>query len=383
YNDTIRYFLTWDAAAVPKRYRPYSNTDYEAQAPSPWGWHRSVKAYKTIFWAGLLEPWLQQQGIGTSLSAMLESEGFGGLPLFVNAPNAPNIEHGAVVPTPSAYQGPGAPEAFVEATTAAQNNAGNGFWLNHHTQWYLGSSATGPLLLDTVFNGARTVRGRFYLPAASLGPTTTIAFRAPYDLNDPGNPMHVGNYVPDYLDWQALSNVMIRYARTFNAVGAGPLEWEVPPGSGPLLRVDLTGFAGTPVVHVEGDSLRRVLPTLEGGAWKCIFPRAPGSQDTKVRVFAQEGVQAVTALRPATPSGYFTDFAAQQADSAMLIVTHGSLMNGALAYAAYRESSQTNRYQTLVADVDELYDQYGGGIPKHAYAIRAFSRHMLQALPTP
>lgn len=377
YNDTVRYYLTWDAGADPLHAKPYVNTDYASHQPRPWGWHTSVQTYNTFYWSGLPPYELQQAGIVTGLSPMLEAEGFGGMPLYVTAPGV-NDTQPAIVQTPGAYQGADAPDAQVVGTVAAQNNAGNSTYMNHHTRWLYGPGIVGR---DTIYAGSRTMRGVFNMPASFLGPSTTITFNAPHDLNDPLQ-NQIGAFEPNYLDWQVVSNARIRYARTFALGGPGPVLFEVPAGPSPLMRIDFSSVAGTPVVYAYGDTLRRVPTTLNGGTWQALFPRMPGEADTKVRVFAQENIQSVTSLRPVGTNGFFTDFGALDVDSAMLIVTHSSLMSGATAYAAYRQGSLRNPYNTLVADVDELYDQFGGGVPKHAYAIRAFCRFTLNAWST-
>ena len=379
YNDTLRYYLTWDDSGPANHIKSYTNSDYDAHAPETWGWNTAAQTFNLFYWIGLTIHELQLQGIGTSLSDMLEGEGFGGLPLFVTAPGVNDTQPVAVA-TPSPYQGPDAPDAEVVGTVGSQNNEGNSIFINHHTQWRYGpgGSIVGA---DTVYNGSRTMRGTFSMPASFLGPSTTITFHAPHDLTD-GSQNQIGASNPSYLDWQVVSNARIRYARTFSVGGPGPVLFEVPAISDPLMRIDFSSFTGTPMVYAHGDSVRRVMPALNGSTWRSLFPRAPGAADTKVRVFAQESIQPVTALRPVGTNGFFTDFAALEVDSAMLIVTHSDLMSGAMAYAGYRQSSARNPYNTLVADVDELYDQYGGGVPKHAYSIRAFCKHLLNAWST-
>jgi hypothetical protein len=380
YNDTARYFLTWDASADAKHIKAYANADYDAHMPQPWGWNDAVQTYNLFYWAGLPPYELQLAGVVTGYSPMLEAEGFGGLPLYVNGVDANVTVQDVPVNTPSPYTAGDAPDAQVVATVSAQNNAGNSNYLNHHTRWLYGPALT-TVGGDTIYSGSRTMRGVFDMPASNLGPVTTIRYNAPHDLNATGT-NQIGTVVPDYLDWQAVNNVRIRYPRTFAINGPGPVLFEVPTGADPLLRADFGGFAGTPIVYAYGDSVRRVLPALNGPDWRSLFPRAPGSTDTKMLVFAQEGIQAITALRKAGTDGYFTDFEALDVDSAMLIVTHASLMSGAQAYGAFREGSTVNHYNTLVVDVDELYDQFGGGVPKHAYSIRGFCKHLLDTWST-
>lgn len=378
YNDTARYYLTWDAAADVKHMPAYANSNYDAHTPTLWGWNSAVQTYNLFYWAGLSVPELQQAGIVTGLSPMLEAEGFGGLPLYVNT-SAGSVQD-VPVATPSAYVGPGAPDAQVVATVGAQNNAGNANYINHHTIWLYGPGLN-LVGKDTIYSGSRTMRGIFGIPANTLGASTTIRYNVPHDLFQPGT-NQIGLVDQNYLDWQTVSNVRIRYARTFLVGGSGPVLYEVPSDNSALMRIDFSGVSGTPVVYAYGDSVRRVLPTPVSGEWRSLFPRMPGDADTKVRVFALENVQSVTTLRPVGTNGFFTDFGSLDLDSAMLIVTHSSLMPGATAYRNYRQTSLRNPYNTLVADVDELYDQFGGGVPKHAFSIRAFCKYLLNTWST-
>ncbi|MCX7863355.1 MAG: C25 family cysteine peptidase, partial [Bacteroidales bacterium] len=71
------------------------------------------------------------------------------------------------------------------------------------------------------------------------------------------------------------------------------------------------------------------------------------------------------------PGMYYSRYVdlAQQAD--YIIITHSSLYSVANSYATYRNSSG---YQTLMVDIDQLYDQYAYGIPKHPLSIHNFIR---------
>ena len=114
-----------------------------------------------------------------------------------------------------------------------------------------------------------------------------------------------------------------------------------------------------------------------------MVPADPQNDRTRCYLFAQQQITNITTLRKVNDSGFFSELAPLNIDSAVLMVTHSSLMTPALQYAAYRESSPKSPAQTLVVDVDELYDQYGGGIPKHAEAIRRFAAHMYASWNTP
>jgi hypothetical protein len=263
----------------------------------------------------------------------------------------------------------------VTATASSQSDPGSSGIPNHHLQIQYGSG-WAQIGKDTIFNGARTVHCSFSMPASMVGAITELRYNAPHDLAGPWLP-------PNYLDLQVVNAARIRYARTGVMNGLSEAIMVVPSdGSSPYARWDVSGMGGTPVVYAHGDTVRRIRPTSAGGFWPVVFPQAPGPDGTRTHVFAEESVQAITALRPVTASGYFTDFGALDTDSALLIVTHSSLLDGAQQYAAYRSAESPNRYSTLVVDVDELYDQFGAGVPKHAGSIRSFCAYLLSAWST-
>lgn len=371
YNDTVRYFLTWDDDAPAMHIRAYTNTQVNAATPRPWVWTEALLNYTDNYLVGYIDPMLGQQNIPGSSALMLEGEGFVG-PMVFNT-NQPEANMDVSVNTPSAYTAADAPAARVTATSTGMGVTGQASQPDHHLRIYAGPGLA-QVMADTLFNGAATMRKGFNIPGTWVGATTPIRFSVVHDLP-------LGASSPNYLDWQAVSNVLIRYARTLDAVGSAALMTETPDdGTGPLVRLDIGGFTGTPAVYAWGDTVRRIVP-VSGTAWHALFPRATGSATTRAYVFAQESVQPITALRKATPTGYFTDFEGLNLDSALLIVAHRKLWPGATAYRDYRQNQAPPRQRrnTVLADVDELYDQYGAGVPKNAGAIRMFCKHLLDA----
>jgi gliding motility-associated-like protein len=72
----------------------------------------------------------------------------------------------------------------------------------------------------------------------------------------------------------------------------------------------------------------------------------------------------------------FTNFNDVANQGNYIIITHSSLRLGntdwVTAYQNYRESVAGGGYNVVVADIDELYDQYSAGIPKHPLSIQRF-----------
>ncbi|MDX9749766.1 MAG: C25 family cysteine peptidase, partial [Flavobacteriales bacterium] len=279
------------------------------------------------------------------------------------------------VPTPHAFQEEGLPPAVVQTTFMGSNHPAFGLpdsVMDHHLVVRAGP-APGEQVVDTIFRGRKVVRCTFEVPQAAVGASLPLQFQVLNDLPGP----------PDgYVDQQAYSHSVVRYARSFGMGSTNTLRTALPHDALDKAHI---GFAipMEPVIYAYGDTVRRVQAVLSGGKWRALVPRAPTGDETEIFVVRSNLVTVVPEpLVPVNGTGYFTDFAALDVDSAMLIVTHASLMGEAMLYAQYREQHPRNRYNTLVADVDELYDQFAGGVPKHAHAVRGFCAFLLDAWST-
>ncbi len=70
-------------------------------------------------------------------------------------------------------------------------------------------------------------------------------------------------------------------------------------------------------------------------------------------------------------TGYFNDYTANIATSKMIIITHPKLISSAIIYANYKTSIGL---PTAVVNIEELYEQFSFGIPKHTLSISNFAR---------
>jgi hypothetical protein len=72
-------------------------------------------------------------------------------------------------------------------------------------------------------------------------------------------------------------------------------------------------------------------------------------------------------------NGYFTNFTSEDSN-AYIIISHPTLWQGAEAYASYRKS---RGFDTVVADINELYDQFGYGVDYSPLGIRRFCNYAI------
>lgn len=368
FNDTIHYFITWDPDPSVQKLRvlPYSDPDIAAHSVRPWVWSSTVNGLHDQYWYGLLS--------GTyhlTSGLMLAGESFGG-PGLINTNGTASTALSAS--TPRAFTGAGAPDARVEVVTAGQDISGP-LQPDHHLQLITGPGQT--IRVDTVFMGNKVIRSRFEVPASEITANFSVTMQVLHDLP-------LGAITPDYPDFQVANALVVEYPRDLNAVGTGPLQLWIPDDpDDPAARLVIAGPASAPILYCFGDVPRRVVAQPAGSNWELAVPTHPDSTRTPAFLHTAAGVVQVGQVERVGETGYFTDHAAMDLDSALLIVTHPSLWNGAASYAEYRASYAPRPMPTLLADVEELYDQYGGGVPKNSLAIRAFARHLLHSWSHP
>ncbi len=369
YNDSIRYYLTWSAGTgAPLRMKPYVNMDFTPHTPRPWVWREALAQFWLTYYLG-------DRGLfGATSSFMVEGEGY-----FRSWPLETYGADGTLpfqVPSQNPYQQPDAPPSHIELAVAGANATGTGQCDDHHLRVYYGANLVQAL--DTTYRGYQLRRLGFDLPTGALDTwATNVQLRAVYDLQTCSG--------ANYQDRQNIAYIKLRYPRALNFGGDPIADVRVPHNgtTDTLALLRFNGFFGTPLVYAYGDTVRRVEAVPDGfGYWQALVPLAPNATETRVFLYRQEQIAAPTDLRPVTSGGQFTDLVQAQQDSAVLIVTHHSLRAAADQYAAMCATSPTNPRNAVVVDMDELYDQFGGGVPKHPLAIRRFAKAALDLWDT-
>lgn len=377
-SDTIQYFLTWNASPDIERVKAQSPAGYTlGQNVKPWFWRESRNVTPSFYKRGLSDP------IGYSDSRINDGEGYYSQAWNNNGTNNFSPVDVAVnTPNPySMWQDP--IPAFAKVLITGTNSASSHAGMDHHSRIRAGTGLQQ--FVDTIWSAERAHKFEFSLPFNQIGNgSTTVQFDVPHDLIANGvNP----GLAADYPDRQALGYAVIRYAHSFNFNGengqAAIMNWWVPndQANAPM-HIKLDNYVPVPLCYVWGDTLRRILPTLEWDGYNAMIPADASDSVTHVFLWPYGSWGVPLSIKPVNGTGSFTDYAAQEVDSAMVIVTHPSLWNGAQQYANYRQNISWNQYNTLLADVTQLYQQYGGGIKLHPMAIRRFMGDLLNSWST-
>jgi hypothetical protein len=154
------------------------------------------------------------------------------------------------------------------------------------------------------------------------------------------------------------------------------------PGSGKQSFVLSSPNAGTSntIVAYDITNAKKLPVYVLGGNARMVVPNSGGQKE--VIVCAESGITSITTLSDVNQGQFFTNFKSSGASNAFVIVYHPSLLNSAQLYKIYRQSVTGGANNVIMANVQELYDQFGYGIPKHPQAIRNFMRFLHDSLPS-
>lgn len=358
YNDTLNHYLTWGGTGEPLRYAPESGADPADYTPVDYVKGRSEIYYSQTYYQGELD--------ASGISNPFYSRGEGWMSHRFGFPGGSPIFETEVA-TPQVYDGGNAPPARASVVTAGVSNAYAGSGHNHHLLVKYGAEQS--IAVNHQFSGYQVHRFDFDLPTSALGqPTTPIR-------------CEVSNSLGVASDYQAVAGVTIEYPRTTDL--AQELELSFIYVHNPLqnvTRFDFTEVGGSsPVVYTRGSTPQRIELEAVDGLHRGLISNSFGDEEFECILVSEEAVRPIPGISPAANDGYFTRFDLAGVDSAFLILTHKSLLAAAEQYKNYRQQ----RFNTVVVTVDELYDQFGGGVNKSSLAIRNFADYLIHTWPTP
>lgn len=353
YNDTLMYFFTWNSSA--------NNLRFAVETDVNFGNYGSVADY-VMYSSEFSSDVFYHDGVRTSdasSSFFTPGEGWGGFkkngyhPLYT--PDILNTN------TQYPYTGSGAPDAVFLAHSISASNAQNGQVYNHHLQWKMGTSNT--ILLDSIWTGygqARCVKT--FSPTLLSNGTTPVRFEI----------------VPDLAvatDFQAYQYARIEYARETIFNGSNNITFRVQNDPQGKIRLDFSSPGANAVTAMVFGDTPRIVPFASNGSnLSVLIPNSANGANQKVIVREVNTISDVPSIQPVLSTGStFTNFALEPIDSALLMIYHPSTEAAATAYETYRSN-----YNAYKANVEELYLQFGGGIPKHIFGIRRYVHYIYE-----
>jgi hypothetical protein len=228
------------------------------------------------------------------------------------------------------------------------------------------------VLSDTLFSGYLPVKRNYELNAQDIGNACPVLFQnvaAPSFSN--------------FSNYTMLHYLKLVYPHSTTMGGAGSQLMFIDDDVALKRYFQLTGFAsGAPgTILYDLTNGRRILTFNTGGQLGVIVPNGQGRKKCVLR--SESSVIKVLTLTACGSNGLFQDPSLNLAVNSFVIIHPAELKTSSQSYATYRNSAAGGGYPTLLANVNDLYEQFGYGCNKHPVAIRNFLGMLKRTQITP
>lgn len=175
----------------------------------------------------------------------------------------------------------------------------------------------------------------------------------------------------------SLSYIELHLPQVYNLSGRTRHTMYIPDNpNASKYTVNISNFntLGSTVRMYDLTNRRRIPVNVSGTSVSAVIPDGNGEKQVYISTDSLTlNVSDIRKIRnPNGTNGLFRDFTSTVKNFDYLIITHKSLWNSAVSYAAYRNLTG---YNSLVLDVEELTDQFAWGIRNHPRGIYQFLKY--------
>lgn len=347
-NDTLTYFLTWNNLLSNRRITVTHDNNFVGFTPAPFFWYTSRQDFISHYYPG------ETNSYGVTSPDYTRAEGWFDAPLVLGQSRTHSIS------TPNIFTA--GPQASIELAIAGASNFRPRI-PDHHLQIHFAGNQ-----IDTLFEGYSMIRVRRNVAPFQLSPTGT-----PFTFSSL-------NTLGSTVSRSAVAYISVRYPHLFQMRNQNNIFFELPPSPGERTLIAFTDFnapTGDTVWVYNLTNHTRSRAFLSAATYRVLVPGAAQSRQIFITTSGQ--TRNINNIRPVSTNpqrfARFTDFlAAEHFNSDYIMITHPTLWREAENFRNFRN---TTGYKVLLADVEELYHQFGFGIRKHPLAIKNFVRFTL------
>ncbi len=228
------------------------------------------------------------------------------------------------------------------------------------------TSVNGTVVKDVVMDYFNDLHTTATFPTSDIqSGTATVKFTN-------GSPIATDRMVVSYFE--------ITYPREFRFGNLKNFKFTLPAkAAGYFLAIKEFDYGSTPPVLYDMALGERYVADITTTPGSILFA-LPGSSLARDLVLVNAEASNVAAVNTLT-SKTFIDYAQAANQGNYMIITHPSLYVGSAGnnpvndYKAYRQSQPGGGFTVLIADIDELVDQFAFGIKKHPLSVRNFIRY--------
>lgn len=359
FNDTNYVFLTWNSSINNKRVTIETDVNFTSYTASSYFYSEKVETSKSSYSHG--KAWVDDV---LTDPRYISGEGYG-----TNILRGTNLQTNFGIL--NVYQSASLP-VYIKASFSGADARINGSLNYDHAIKldYLNNAGTYATLNDTTFYGESQIFVSRQINSAQLQNSSQLRISSEIYQLIYNNNTNI-HYL--YLKYPQIPDLLNTSEKTFFLDNASPTKsfldiQNVNVGSSQVLLYDLTNHKYIPTV-VSGNNVKALIPN--------------SSSEKECYLTTTANVTNVAVLSPVNQTGFFVNYMTTNTDSAFVIITHKSLQVSANDYKVYRQSSAGGSNHVIMADIDDLYDQFAYGNIKNPLAIKNYCRFLSDQLPVP
>ena len=348
YNDTAVYFLTWNNLSSNRRMTIENSSDF-----GPYITNKQAYCYKNIRtdYTGMYHS-------GSTRCFFTSSKGW-----FDNAIiSSENSGITKTLSTPNQYTLAG--NVYCEVAVAGTPSSTISSAVEHRLRLrFLNKDTT------YFYSGYNYVRDFITIPASTLtGSSIVFSFSC---QPNPGQ---------QTADRNAVSYISVKYPHTWNfSETPNYLEFFLPENNSTTKDyIEISGFNSTSdVVIYDMTSHQRIAVQNSAGIIKALVNST--NKERLLIIINDNGYKSISRISKVSNNNKFINYAGQNPNANYIIVTHSKLLQACNEYASYRNSTG---YNSIVVDVDQLYNQFAYGVEKHPAAIKRYIKKLHELNPS-
>lgn len=364
FSDTSVYYLVGGITGSGLRYANTTNNISNPPAPEPYFMHTVIKNLSEFESTGMP---FRIAGVNHNYPDFEDGEGFASNTFGVGPPfNDP--DRSVLLNTPAKYSGAGM-TALLETKILGKSNDFSDP-ADHSTEIRV-NDITYAL---QSFEGYENIRVTSDILLSSLTSNTTTVEYITTGTN---------------IDNISIAYTKLTYPRLFDFDNQSYMAFTLENSQQKYLEISNFNAGSNPVLYDMTNRIR-LLPVLENGVYKVLLPAGTNSSTPRKLFMANTSgfctlgctvpncipTQCSTWTVGNIDGKQFTNFGVAANQGNYLIITNSKLRNGATdypqEYANYRESAAGGSFNVVLANTEELYDQFAHGIAQHPMAIRSF-----------
>lgn len=353
-SDGLNYFFTWNSKSTNLRFIAELDTSYSSYSSTNY-WISKNAYYEINYYGEAMDV--------NNLSSTFYNPGEGFCSNYDGVASNVSIDINLFDPS-LLYSGVDAPNATFDSKITSHSAAQYTEKGNHHFQYKWKNS--NQVLVDSVFIGHSYIQNEFSIPIQNLVNNNILNWSI---INDQGA----------LTDNQGINYLGYSYPKKTNLEGTKNGDYWLD-NSKLSSKINLTISNHSlvkPIIFTLGSNPIWCTPTLVNtGDCKVLIPNTLDGSSHEIIITDASLVNNIPLISPVNGTGNFIDYNNISSENAVLLVYPSVLKTSASEYAAYRTSPDGGNHNVVFANAEELYMQFGGGIPNHFIAFRRFAHKM-------